>query len=150
VQRLIHLIYISSATSWPSENDLQELLELAQKRNLSKAITGMLLYDNATYMQVLEGSEEDVHDIYKSIRKDPRNNGHVLLVQEKISQRAFPKWSMGFENLKDLSSANHPGFQDIFNRKLDKEIAVQNTTDSISLLMGFAKMSSKGCHAGAD
>jgi len=136
---LIHLIYISSATSWPSENDLKALLEQSRVRNLRQNITGMLLYNNAIYLQVLEGSEEDVHDIYNSILKDTRNNGNVTLVEEKISQRDFPNWSMGFKNLKSCAPEELPGFQDIFNGKLDKELAVENTSKTLDLLIGFSK-----------
>lgn len=135
---MIHLIYISSATSWPSERDLLDLLAQSRERNQRQDITGMLLYDNATYMQVLEGSEEDVHDIYHSILNDPRNTGNVTLIEEEISQRDFPNWSMGFRNLKHCAPDELPGFQDIFNGKLDKEIAVKNASGAISLLKVFA------------
>jgi len=136
---MIHLIYISSATSWPSEDDLKQLLAQSRARNLKRNITGMLLYDNATYMQVLEGREKDVHDIYNSILKDPRNTGNVVLVEEEISQRDFQNWSMGFKILKSCSPEELPGFQDAFNGKLDKELAVKNTSKALALLMGFAK-----------
>ena len=99
----------------------------------------MLLYDNATYMQVLEGSVEDVNDIYDSILKDSRNTGNVTLVKEEISQRDFPNWSMGFRNLKSCSSKVKVGYQDIFNGKLDKEIVVNNSSRALRLLMAFAK-----------
>jgi len=138
---MIHLIYISSATSWPNERDLKELLAQSRERNLKQNITGMLLYDNATYMQVLEGSADDVHDIYNSILKDPRNNSNVTLFDEEISQRAFPDWSMGFKNLESCAPEELAGFQDIFNGKLDKALAVKNTSKALNLLMGFAKIS---------
>ena len=99
----------------------------------------MLLYNNATYMQVLEGSVEDVHDIYDSILKDTRNTGNITLIEEEISQRDFPNWSMGFKNLKSYSPEELPGFQDIYNGKLDKELIVKNTSKALGLLIGFAK-----------
>jgi Sensors of blue-light using FAD len=136
---LIQLIYISSATNWPSEIDLKELLEQSRARNLRQNITGMLLYGNATYMQALEGVEKDVDDIYNSILKDPRNTGNVVLVKEKISKRNFSNWSMGFKNLESCLPEELPGFQDIFKGKLDKELAVKNTSKALGLLMGFAK-----------
>jgi hypothetical protein len=139
---LIHLIYISSATSWPSENNLKELLEQSRERNLRQNITGMLIYANALYMQVLEGSYEDVHDIYNSILRDKRNNGNVTLLEEEISQRDFPNWSMGFKNLESCLPEELPGFQDIFRGKLNKELAVKNTSKSLNLLLGFAKKNS--------
>jgi len=138
---MIHLMYISSATSWPSEDDLKGLLEESRARNLRQNITGMLLYNNATYMQVLEGEEEDVHEIYNAILKDPRNNGNVVLAEETISQRDFSGWSMGFKNLESCSPEELPGFHDVFGGKLDKELAVKNSSEALDLLMDFAKHS---------
>jgi len=135
---MIHLIYISSATNWPSTSDLKDLLQQSRERNLKKNITGMLLYDNATYMQVLEGDSTDVHDIYNSIMRDPRNFGNVVLVEETIEQRDFPDWSMGFRDLNDCKAEELPGFIDVFDGKLDKQIAAENKAFAIQLLMAFA------------
>lgn len=136
---MIHLIYISSATKWPSEEELTALLEQARSRNAHQNVTGMLLYDNATYMQVLEGNREDVYEIFASISRDPRNTGIVKLVEEEIEQRDFPDWSMGFKDLKSHSPDELPGFVDIYNGRLDKEIATNNKLSAIKLLMNFAK-----------
>lgn len=100
----------------------------------------MLLYNNATYMQVLEGEKEDVHEIYDSILRDPRNNGNVTLVEKEISQRDFPNWSMGFKSLDNYSEEELPGFQDVFNGKLDKTLILKNTAKSVQLLMRFAEI----------
>ncbi|WDE03170.1 BLUF domain-containing protein [Thalassomonas viridans] len=135
---MIHLIYISSATSWPSEQDLTELLEQARARNIRQNITGMLLYGNATYMQVLKGEEKDVHEIYSAIKIDPRNNGVVTLVEEEIAERDFPGWSMGFRNLTACSPEELPGFSDIFHRGFDKEAVIKNDGVAKKLLMNFA------------
>lgn len=137
--KLIHLIYISSATSWPAENDLKRLPEQARARNLRQNITGMLVYSNATYMQVLEGESHDVHEIFDAIRIDPRNNGIVKLLAASISQRNFPNWSMGFKELEKDNGAPPPGFVEVFNGKLDKELALGNKAASIGMLTSFAR-----------
>jgi hypothetical protein len=136
---MIHLIYISSATSWPTENNLKGLLEQARSRNLKQNITGLLLYNNATYMQVLEGSSEDVHKIYDSICKDSRNTGIIKLVEKEIIQRDFPAWSMGFKDLESSLPEEFPGFVDVFNGRLDKDLVVTNKSVAVNMLMGFAK-----------
>lgn len=138
---MIRLIYISSATSWPTEEDLNKLLEQARARNIEKNITGMLLYDNATYMQVLEGDLKDVHEIFEAICNDPRNTGIVKLVEEEIKERDFPDWSMGYKNLKDCSPEELPGFTDIFNGNLDKELVAKNSSKALGLLINFSKKS---------
>ena len=40
----------------------------------------MLIYSNATYMQVREGRVDDVHAVFRSIQKDPRNIGVAVTV----------------------------------------------------------------------
>jgi hypothetical protein len=87
---MIQLIYISTATNWPTESELLDLLEQARSRNLRRHITGMLLYSNRTYLQVLEGEAGDVRELYDVICKDPRNEGHVILRESEILSRDFP------------------------------------------------------------
>ena len=135
---MIQLIYISTAANSPSESELVELLEQARAGNLRNNITGMLLYSNNTYLQVLEGEAQDVLGLYGAIRKDPRNEGHVLLRESEIPVRSFPDWSMGFENLESTAPDQLPGFVEVFGGKLDKSVAVNNKTNAIRLLMSFS------------
>lgn len=136
---MIQLSYISSANQYPSEQDLLALLKQARSRNLKQNITGMLLYDNATYLQVLEGEPEYVHEIFSSIKKDPRNTGVVLLAEETITQRSFPQWSMGFKTLDNFSAGELSGFTDIFKaKKLDKNIAIENSSKAVNFLIKFS------------
>ena len=136
---MIQLIYVSSASDSPSEFDLVRLLEQARSRNLRQNITGMLLYSHRTFLQLLEGEAKDVFEIYASICRDPRNEGHVILSEAEIPDRNFPDWSMGFENLEHYSPDELPGFVEVFGGKLDKTIAVNNKTNAIRLLMGFSR-----------
>ena len=135
---MIQLIYTSTATNWPGESELVKLLEQARSRNLERRITGMLLYSNQTYLQVLEGEEQDVHRLYEAISNDPRNEGHAVLLEKEIFSRSFPDWSMGFENLENSSGDDIPGFVEVFGGKLDRTIAVNNKTNAIRLLMSFS------------
>ena len=135
---MIQLIYISTTSNWPTESELLYLLEQARLRNLRRHITGMLLYSNRTYLQVLEGEAKDVRELYDAICKDPRNEGNVILRESETLSRKFPDWSMGFENLESCSHNELPGFVEVFGGKLDKTIAVNNRTNAIKLLMNFA------------
>jgi hypothetical protein len=133
------LIYISTTSKRPSESELVDLLEQARAGNLLKNITGMLLYSNCTYLQVLEGEADDINGLYAAICKDPRNEGHVILSESEIPVRNFPDWSMGFENLESCTPDQIPGFVEVFGGKLDKSIALNNKTNAIRLLMSFSK-----------
>jgi len=135
---MIQLVYVSTATNRPTEADLLSLLEQARIRNHRQHITGMLLYSNRTYLQLLEGETKDVLNLYGAICNDSRNEGHEILRESKILSRDFPDWSMGFENLESYPPNEIPGFVEVFGGKLDKSIAVSNITNAIKLLMKFA------------
>jgi hypothetical protein len=115
---LIQLIYFSSATRELSDSELEELLEQARSRNAKQNVTGMLIYAEGTFMQVLEGSRSDVHDIYSSILRDPRNKDNIELTEMVISERNFSDWSMFFQKIspRELSEVLSPSkgskFQD--------------------------------------
>jgi len=51
------------------------------------------------FMQVLEGDEQDVKDIYTKIKNDPRHHNVILLNQHYIEERNFKTWSMGFKSI---------------------------------------------------
>ena len=96
----IHMIYVSSATKEMSPEDLQFILEQSNRNNQNRNVTGMLLYKNKTFMQVLEGEKENVENLYALITTDSRHRDLKLLVDEEIEQRNFSEWSMGFVNLE--------------------------------------------------
>ena len=107
---MIHLVYVSSATQEMSVEDLNYLLEQSRARNGKQNITGMLLYVGGNYIQVLEGSEKDVCEIYESILKDSRNKGNIIVEKESIKERDFPTWSMGFQSIENSEMEGYSRF----------------------------------------
>ncbi len=57
---MFFLVYVSSATRPFSGEDLRALLETCRKDNAELGVTGMLLYKDGNFMQVLEGDEDAV------------------------------------------------------------------------------------------
>lgn len=98
-ESLIQLIYVSSALNLMTESELLELLEEARVANEQHQITGMLVYQDGSVMQVLEGAEADVTRLYDNIQKDPRHTGIITLLQEPIEIRSFPEWSMAYRKV---------------------------------------------------
>jgi hypothetical protein len=95
--QLYHLAYQSTATGLPTEQDLEELLVQSRAANLRHGITGLLLYCEGHFMQVLEGREEDVHFTYAKIERDVRHHDVTKLTDGPIAQRSFYQWSIAFK-----------------------------------------------------
>ena len=66
------IVYLSFATDdFQHEKDIDSILAKARSFNIEKGITGMLIYKDKSFLQLLEGNEEDIQDLYKKIKNDP-------------------------------------------------------------------------------
>lgn len=92
-----HIIYLSWATAPLTNKQLQHLLVCARQRNTQLAVTGILLYGNERFVQVLEGEEEAVQAVYAHIRRDARHQNILTFANKPTAQRAFTDWAMAFQ-----------------------------------------------------
>jgi hypothetical protein len=91
-------MYASYAKQHFSDDELTELLIKARKNNSNLGITGMLIYRDGNFIQVLEGEEEAVKSLYILIKADKRHDGVIIMSEGEISERQFAKWAMDFRN----------------------------------------------------
>ena len=68
------LVYTSIANKKMSDDDLEDLLKKIRKKNETRHVTGMLLYLDPFFMQVLEGEEAMVNDLFNLIKQDSRHH----------------------------------------------------------------------------
>ena len=93
------LIYISNITQNLNENELITLLQKARIKNEALNITGLLIYSEGMFLQVLEGPMNNVDALFHRIEQDPRHNNIIILVDKAESKKTFPDWSMGFASV---------------------------------------------------
>ncbi|MDZ4756457.1 MAG: BLUF domain-containing protein [Phycisphaerae bacterium] len=106
---LYHLIYANSATVPFNAAALLTLLEKARINNKALGITGMLLYTDRCFFQVLEGEQGQLHRLFEIIDRDPRHGDVVTIIDEPISERSFSEWSMGLTLLSRDELSRIPG-----------------------------------------
>jgi hypothetical protein len=113
---LIHCIYASAATVDFAEHQIPQLLEQTRAANASRGITGMLLYMEGSFFQVLEGNIECIDALYKSISADSRHKNVSLIIREPIVGRSFGEWTMGFATVGRLEAGEIVGQNDFFTQ----------------------------------
>lgn len=134
---LISLIYVSSATILLSQEELTALLETSRRNNTRAGITGMLLYKDGNFMQVIEGPAVEVHRLHERIGHDARHSGLITLLETPITEREFSDWSMGFRNLSDPGLREMTGYSEFLNTPLtDREFAAEPSR-AVRLLRAF-------------
>ncbi len=119
---MYYLIYLSTAIRPMGEEDLFDILTKSRNNNLRDKITGLLLYADGTFIQVLEGSLENVLATYHKIVNDERHKNVIKLVSDPLEKRVFPNWSMSFaalspEKLKELEGYINPD-SEMFNASI--------------------------------
>lgn len=97
MNNLRHLVYTSASTQRMSKEELFSLLKAARVRNRDRSVTGILLYIEGTFFQVIEGEADTVRELYGRIRQDPRHTHVTTIIEEPIARRAFAEWTMGYD-----------------------------------------------------
>ncbi len=94
---LVRLLYASRAVKPIDTKTLESILEQSRAYNQMHGITGVLCAyeDGNGYLQVLEGSREEINRLYNKIVGDSRHTDVVLLDYQEIEQRRFANWRMG-------------------------------------------------------
>ena len=96
---LLSVIYTSAATRLLDDAELEGLLRGAREHNAQQGITGILLYGDGNFMQLLEGPEEAVAGLYARIRRDPRHHMVTTILEERGRGREFSEWSMAYRRI---------------------------------------------------
>lgn len=136
---MFSLTYVSSAIALFTARELRELLECCNENNRRQSITGMLLYKDGNFMQVLEGERPAVLALHAKISNDPRHRGLITLLQGEMPGRQFPDWSMGFRDLG--AEVDHPqGYSEFLNVPLTGKEFQSDPSKAQKLLLAFKKV----------
>jgi hypothetical protein len=96
-----------------SDDELRDMLKISRIRNEASGITGMLLYLDPFFMQVLEGEDSIIVQLFERIKKDPRHHKTSPVYKETIQHRRFENWTMGF---KKVNAEQIEGFSDVLQK----------------------------------
>lgn len=135
---MISLIYGSSAITPMAEEDLLRLLEVSHQNNAQNGITGMLLYGNGNFLQVLEGDEEAVLSCFERIKQDPRHHQVMTYRQKSITEREFGGWEMAFYNVTPDHDLNDiEGYSSFLNDAPNANHFTNNPSHAYTMLRVF-------------
>jgi hypothetical protein len=97
------ICYVSNSIVDISDEDIKNIFERTLTNNETFKITGILIFNNGHFFQVLEGEENHVKRVYSSIVKDHRHHGIIKLLDTKIKDSIFAEYETGFTVMKDFS-----------------------------------------------
>lgn len=93
---LTQLVYTSVATERMPKSKLYKILVQARGNNKLLDVTGLLVFVDGTFLQVLEGKPEVVSSLLKKITADRRHKDVKVIFETGIEQRTFASWQMAY------------------------------------------------------
>lgn len=93
---MISITYVSSAVRQFSESTLLDLVDQCQANNKRLGVTGVLVYSDGNFMQVIEGADLVIHALYDRIKRDDRHRDVTTVIVQTLESREFQGWSMAF------------------------------------------------------
>jgi hypothetical protein len=138
--KLYFLVYVSRASHALSDEQLLNILEVSRANNQRDDITGLLLYKEERFMQLLEGPETSVCAAYARIARDSRHQDPTILLEGETAERDFPDWTMGFQSLDGDIAHVAPGFSPFLDVKFSVFDFASDPSRAHQLLRIFRRM----------
>ena len=93
---LIQSVYTSSAIQPMPKSKLYKILADSRVSNKLADVTGLLVYVDGKFLQVLEGEQEVVSALLEKISKDRRHKDVKVVYKTGIERRTFNAWQMAY------------------------------------------------------
>jgi len=100
---LSQLVYVSNRKPNCTPAEIEKILTSCKKNNPALNITGVLLYSDTKFIQLVEGEAKVITELYDKIKKDTRHTNPMMISYNPIKEKSFPSWHMG---TKDISKSD--------------------------------------------
>jgi hypothetical protein len=131
---LHEIVYMSLACDSMSSDELGALLDDSRAHNQAAGITGMLIYHEREFMQLIEGERSVIEALYQRIEADPRHQQVYQLWEGPIATRNFVDWTMAFAALDDETLKQHTGYASLKDEGL---VALSRDNRGKKILLGL-------------
>ncbi len=131
---LFQLAYVSLSRLPLDETTLSDILEVSQRNNARDEITGILMYHDEIFFQVLEGDRSAVEKCYyEGISHDPRHKSLSLMWADGVESRTFSDWAMGYVGPEVIGRYTKDSFQSLSYLKSDEAVAANSNGVALQL-----------------
>ena len=134
MKSLIQVIYLGGGEPSLREYEIATLLKQARIANRKHDVSGMLLYVGGYFLQSFEGEPRMIDAVCGSLFRDKPRMWVKRLVQESITERQFPEWTMGFATIDTDEAGQLLGDQNLFRTNA---LVTQLTPDAMKTLVSI-------------
>lgn len=127
------IVYVSVPIEPPTISQISGILNIARSNNSRDGITGLLMYHDNLFFQILEGEPALVAACYSRIALDKRHTKLALMWEGHVAKRTFPNWAMGLSSPDELSPQGKDTLFSLAMLKNDKGSILVGNTIAVTL-----------------
>jgi len=103
---IYQIVYSSLASEKMPKSKLYQILRHARLENGKRNVTGILVFADNMFFQVLEGEEDVVRSLMQKITPDKRHRDVKIIFEGLLAAPAFPSWEMAYvsTNAKEMAA----------------------------------------------
>lgn len=135
---MLQMLYVSGASRPLSTDEIEKILAVSRRNNLRDGVTGMLLWADGVFIQILEGEAKTVRSVFQRIEADDRHKNVMVVLEQATEERLFTQWSMGFKRLNAEMAADRKIFQ-ISRAALEERIASDDGGLFLETVLAFSR-----------
>ncbi len=129
------ITYVSTASENLRSKDIDHLLDHCKTKNNSENITGILLYSDGNFFQIIEGEKDKIDHLFHKIEEDARHRGIIKIFERRIKNAAYD----GYET--DFITGQHRYEQEKFEHYLNylQVLDEKSKKTVVTILKAFLK-----------
>ena len=135
IRNLHSLMYSSLADPALTVTDINQMVESARRHNEQQQITGLLLFHEGSFLQVIEGDRKEISNLFeKKLLRDSRHSAVSLFHDCALVERQFRYWHLAFSDLSKQSSHLSLPYREFLSAKQGLYELTSNTPRVLELV----------------
>lgn len=114
--------YSSFAAPGLQPFELEQILKASMRNNARDAITGLLMFNGAAFVQTIEGPPPAIDALLMTLANDTRHCQMAICDERSLQGRIFPDWSMGYVRMDGGWLEGQYDIADALAREMPPEI----------------------------
>jgi len=90
------IVYLSSASDELEIAEISKILSFTEESNNNHDITGLLLFSDGNFFQIIEGEKNSILKLFETIKRDDRHRNIQQIFGEEINKGAYDLYATNF------------------------------------------------------
>lgn len=138
---IFRLTYLSSAADTFTDADLNDIESKSLAANHARDVTGLLIVNGRRILQILEGRESAVRELYGKISRDPRHTITKLVSTVEDEGRMLMSWNLVVRDAASIPVDVQDQFRRFYVELLHAEEPRAITIDDVEFLQTISLFS---------